>query len=325
MSPQDNDGHCGFDTLFKTNVLHILEDIFFSSDYKSFKTCSEVSKAWNQLFSSVTFQRKLEELLIEKKKNEKKLHLASQEGDIAEARRLICSLMVNVNTVEGNTQFSLIKGTPFCKAAEKGHLDMVQLLLHNGAKVDKADKDGNTPLKIAARHGNLDIVRTLISEGADFEMANGSGITPLTTAAGSGHLDVVKFLVHSGADVNKSEKEAPTPLHCAADGHLDVVEYLLHRGADVEKADRCGGRALFWAAHNCHQDVVQVLLDNEAEIDSTDVGGNNALHQASEGGGTEVVKLLLERGADPNKANNDGDAPLHKVFMLVREVSEHPI
>ena len=199
MSPHDNDGHCGFDTLFMKHVPHILEDIFFSLDYKSFKKCFEVSKAWNQLFLSETYRRKLEKLLIEKKKNEDKLHQTSQKGDIVEARRLISSLMVNVNTVGG-----IYDSTPLWKASNEGHQEMVQLLLDSGASIDKACKNGITPLNIAACCGHLDIVRSLISEGADFENASTSGVTPLSFAAWNGHIDVVQFLVDSGAEVNKT-------------------------------------------------------------------------------------------------------------------------
>ena len=65
MTPQENDRRCGFNTLFEKSMPHILENIFFSLDYKSFKACSEVSIAWNQLFSSETYRRKAKKLLTE--------------------------------------------------------------------------------------------------------------------------------------------------------------------------------------------------------------------------------------------------------------------
>ena len=46
-----------FDMLFNRNVVHILESIFFSLDYKSFKNCPQVCKQWNHMLSSEHFQK----------------------------------------------------------------------------------------------------------------------------------------------------------------------------------------------------------------------------------------------------------------------------
>ena len=46
---------CGFCTLFTKSVPHILEKIFFSLDYESFKKCLEVSTAWKELLTSESF------------------------------------------------------------------------------------------------------------------------------------------------------------------------------------------------------------------------------------------------------------------------------
>ena len=52
------DTTCAFDRLFTKNVPHIHEKIFFSLDYKSYKTCMKVSKAWNELLLSEFYQKK---------------------------------------------------------------------------------------------------------------------------------------------------------------------------------------------------------------------------------------------------------------------------
>ena len=61
---------CEFDQLFTKTVPHIIEQIFFSMDYESFKQCLEVSKSWNDLLTSKSFLRRgksafCEELLRE--------------------------------------------------------------------------------------------------------------------------------------------------------------------------------------------------------------------------------------------------------------------
>ena len=50
---------CAFDTLFTRSVPHILEKIFLSLDnYESFQRCLEVSKKWNEVLASESFQEK---------------------------------------------------------------------------------------------------------------------------------------------------------------------------------------------------------------------------------------------------------------------------
>lgn len=64
----------GFDTLFnELNVPHILENIFFSLDYDSFKACQKVNSVWKQCLSSDKYQSKSKEMLMEKEKNEENL------------------------------------------------------------------------------------------------------------------------------------------------------------------------------------------------------------------------------------------------------------
>ena len=56
---------CEFQKLFRRNVPHILEMIFFDLDYYSFAACGKVCKAWRQLFSSQSYKRTVEKLRVE--------------------------------------------------------------------------------------------------------------------------------------------------------------------------------------------------------------------------------------------------------------------
>ena len=112
MEPGENGIPSAFDTLFKRNVPHILENIFFNLDYKSFTTCKNVNKTWKELFLTERYQRELKEKHIEKNKNEEKLYNATKEGNAEEIKRLICDHMVDVNFEVGLHQL-----TPLIEAA----------------------------------------------------------------------------------------------------------------------------------------------------------------------------------------------------------------
>ena len=91
-----------FDALFSKNVPHILERIFFSLDYNTYKNCLEVSEVWHDLLTSESYQRRgrsvfQDELLDD----EKKLHSPSHGGNVREVRKLLSTGMLDVNSVWG--------------------------------------------------------------------------------------------------------------------------------------------------------------------------------------------------------------------------------
>ena len=47
-----------FALLATKNVPCVLEKIFFNLDFKSYKTCLEVSRAWNELLKSESYRKK---------------------------------------------------------------------------------------------------------------------------------------------------------------------------------------------------------------------------------------------------------------------------
>ena len=245
----DNNGSCAFDMLFTKNVPHILEKIFLSLDYKSFKKCLKVNNTWYELLRSESFKKKARSVFRKNiLKDEKKLGQESKKGNIARIKKLFSSGLLNVNSYSKTTPTSHSKTTPLSKAAKMGHKEVVQFLLDQGAEINKGDKSGNTPLCHAADYKCKDVVQLLLNRGADPNKADLMGQTPLCLAAQSTHKEVVKLLLNAGADPNKTDCYGRTPLHCAvnAPGHarnidkIGVVKLLLSKGADSRKEDSHG-------------------------------------------------------------------------------------
>ena len=86
---------CEFDRVFSKKVPHILEDIFFSVDYDSFKKCLEVSKSWNDLLTSESFLRRGKLVFCED--IQKELLLAAARGNVDTIRKFLSTFMVDVN------------------------------------------------------------------------------------------------------------------------------------------------------------------------------------------------------------------------------------
>lgn len=128
-------------------------------------------------------------------------------------------------------------------AVERGHPDVVHLLLEAGATTEWLDGDeldqGRGALHAAADEGFLEITRLLLHYGAEKDAANCSdALTPLHYAAKKGHVAVVRLLLEYGAEKDAEDAEHLRPLHMAAEeGHASVVRVLLDFGADKEGVD----------------------------------------------------------------------------------------
>ena len=84
--------------------------------------------------------------------------------------------------------------TALIQAAQNGHLDIVELLLENGAWIDHKNCNGTSALFLAAQNGIPEIVRLLLEKGATADLANNSSVTPREAAYENGHFDVVRLL-----------------------------------------------------------------------------------------------------------------------------------
>jgi acyl-CoA-binding protein len=62
-------------------------------------------------------------------------------------------------------------------AADRGHIDIVRMLLDSHASINVQDNDGNTPLHIAFYADQTEVVDLLRSRGADMGLANTDGDT----------------------------------------------------------------------------------------------------------------------------------------------------
>ncbi|WP_338967567.1 ankyrin repeat domain-containing protein [Spiroplasma endosymbiont of Lonchoptera lutea] len=204
----------------------------------------------------------------------------------------------------------LMDWSPLQYAIFHGNLDIVKLLLENGANINLQNNNGNNALITAVENGHTDIVKLLLKNGADINHQNKFGITPLITAATYGELDIMKLLLEKGANINHQNKFGITPLITAATyGKLDIVKLLLENGAAINLTDENGNTALITAATYDYEKIVKLLLANGA-INSHLVKNSNTPLLAAGNAQIEILKLLLANGAHINLQNNNGNNAL---------------
>jgi ankyrin repeat protein len=111
---------------------------------------------------------------------------------------------------------------------------------------------GATALMRAAYGGDLEMMNLLLDNGARVDIPNIDGVSAFSAATASGGtrtgsktdqimIEAMEILLDNGADVNERGRGGVTPLHTAARGNrLQVAEMLIARGADLSAADSRG-------------------------------------------------------------------------------------
>ena len=123
-----------------------------------------------------------------------------------------------------------LERTPFLFAAQKGHLDILELLKEKGADIYATDKDGDNALHFACTMGRADIVIWLLDNcDMNLETKGSWERTPFLHAAEEGHLQIVKLLKEKGADIYAKDKDGDNALHlaCLSSEGVEMVTWLL--------------------------------------------------------------------------------------------------
>ena len=83
--------------------------------------------------------------------------------------------------------------SPFCLSIVKGDLETVKKLIALGADVN-AKSNGMTPVMYAARYNRVDILQLLVKEGAELKWKSAKGLTAMDYAKQSNAQDAVAYL-----------------------------------------------------------------------------------------------------------------------------------
>ena len=151
-------------------------------------------------------------------------------------------------------------------AASMGHVDIVQLLLDKGAKVDCLDHHECTPLHLSCDQDNVDTSLILLMQGANVNVTDNDGRTPLHYCAARGHERCAKVLTWQNPttiSLNTFDSNGNTPLHLAAKwGFVGLLKELLFYDARRDLKNVKG----LTPADCAHSSIVKELLDGPGRV-----------------------------------------------------------
>ncbi|XP_035912923.1 serine/threonine-protein phosphatase 6 regulatory ankyrin repeat subunit B isoform X2 [Anopheles stephensi] len=192
---------------------------------------------------------------------------------------------------------SSVGWTPLLIACNRGHMDLVNNLLANHARVDVFDNEGRSALHLAAEHGYLQVCDALITNKAFINSKSRVGRTALHLAAMNGYSELVKFLIRDhNAVVDILTLRKQTPLHlAAASGQMNVCKLLLELGANIDATDDVGQKPIHVAAQNNYSEVAKLFLQQHPNlVMATSKDGNTCAHIAAMQGSVKVIEELMK-------------------------------
>jgi ankyrin repeat protein len=228
-----------------------------------------------------------------------------------------------VETIEEVFMIDNVSVEQFIRAAGTGDTETVARYIADGGDINAAGPNGGNTALMAVAGSPFDkeakMLSYLVKQGAKVNAANIDGNTPLHEAAGAGNVKAVKLLLDRGADPKAADKSARlTPLHNAAFvGNVEAMKLLLEKGADIKAVDTSGNTPLHIAAGTGKVEAMKLLLDRGADIKAVDKRGNTPLHMAAAVGKVEALGILVEHGGRLGTKNNDGKTPIDVLKQIL--------
>ncbi|KAI9726774.1 MAG: hypothetical protein M1828_000630 [Chrysothrix sp. TS-e1954] len=185
--------------------------------------------------------------------------------------------------------------------AVKGRpLDVVYLMLDNGADATQLDEDGDSLLHAACVLGfpreARALVERLLREGCDALVRNKQGLSAFAEAVRFCRVELLKCFVANGMNGWKESFAAGTSHFELAvmDGDVDMMETLLGAGVDPLAVDAYQETAMHTAVRSGQAGILPFLHDLGLSYSSCNRFGETPLHIAALERRPRIVRMLTE-------------------------------
>ncbi|XP_055708991.1 serine/threonine-protein phosphatase 6 regulatory ankyrin repeat subunit A isoform X3 [Phlebotomus papatasi] len=234
--------------------------------------------------------------LVTKSANETAFHYCAVAGNNDVLSEMI-SHMSPTDISKALNKQSSVGWTPLLIASHRGHMELVNTLLANHARVDVFDIEGRSALHLAAERGYEQVCDALLTNKAFINSKSRVGRTALHLAAMNGFTHLVKFLIRDhNAVIDILTLRKQTPLHLAAgNGQIEVCKLLLELGANIDATDDLGQKPIHVAAQNNFSEVAKLFLQAHPNlVNATSKDGNTCAHIAAIQGSVKVIEELMK-------------------------------
>jgi len=230
---------------------------------------------------------------LENGSNQVSLLLATYYGDNSSTRTVLKQADIDLQAEDRDLGI-----TALFVAVERGHLEIMEILLSAGVSVDSRDSAGCTSLHRATRRKNEPMMRFLLRNKAAVDAKNDSGLTAFSANFRTCGDSCARILLDAGADPNTVSHDGVSELYeVAAKGEVQYVKKLLKYGTNPSITTRYAWAPLHWAANSGHIEVVKILIQAGADLSPISDQTVTPLDMAIRSKQSGIVDLLVQTGA----------------------------
>jgi ankyrin repeat protein len=230
---------------------------------------------------------------------------------------LLDNINIDLNIRDESNNYLLTYAVLFNK------LDLIKLLVNNGAKLDILDNEGRTILFIPIKYNYIEALLLLLKLNkkaisvplVDYIDQNGN--LPLHYSIINSNLKITKILIEYGSDVNSVNSKKNNSLHLGIySKSLDIIRLLLKSGVNINSKTVTGETALHLACNFELEDIVSLLLEKGINVNAQEYDNEfTALNYSVNLNNINIGTMLIENNADPNIQDFNGNSPLHYAVL----------
>ncbi|WP_133134896.1 ankyrin repeat domain-containing protein [Legionella nautarum] len=248
---------------------------------------------WAAICNQLAEYQKADSMLIgiRDSKDRTDLVIAAQHGHLDLVNEILAKIDAKDSVCYGWTteKWTAETNLALIYATDKGHFDIIEVLLNHGAELNAIECPRGTALMIAVANGHYDMVDFLLKKGADVNVSTNDGLTALTVAVDRRYLEIVRLLLKNGANANIISAQRQTVLYLAViNNQMEMIKILFENTND----SYVKGMALIDAFVQWRLQIVSFFAENstlkdaisydifEALLLSTTLGGNSTKFKA---------------------------------------------
>lgn len=222
-----------------------------------------------------------------------------RQADIQKLKKILSADIVNfVHPYTANTPLHCAVTSVYPKRKQA-----VEILIRKGCLLNEKNKDLLTPLHLAIDHSFLDIVDLLLKNGAAINALDGLGQTALHRCARDDNEQACRLLLSYNIDATVISLQGHTAAQIASENVVNILKNPPDTtDLEVQLLDASKTGDL--------ETVQRIILNNPNIVNCRDLDGRHStpLHFASGYNRIAIVEFLLESGAEvhaSDKGNNN--------------------